>query len=101
MSREGMGEGSAPPSSSMIGRVINDYQVIEKLAEGGMGAVYLARHRLLVNTKKVVKILRPSMRGIQCCGNASNTKRSPFPDSSTIASLELMDSALSMMDSSI
>ena len=54
-----MGEGSAPPSSSMIGRVINDYQVIEKLAEGGMGAVYLARHRLLVNTKKVVKILLP------------------------------------------
>lgn len=43
----------------MIGRVINDYEVVEKLAEGGMGVVYLARHRLLRNAKKVIKILLP------------------------------------------
>jgi serine/threonine protein kinase len=43
----------------MIGRMILDYQIIAKLAEGGMGAVYVARHQHLEDTKKVIKVLLP------------------------------------------
>lgn len=37
------------------------YEVLEKLAEGGMGAVYRARHRLL-DEIRVVKTVRPQYR---------------------------------------
>ena len=43
----------------MIGRTIHEFQVEKKLAEGGMGAVYLARHRLMPSTLKVIKVLLP------------------------------------------
>jgi serine/threonine protein kinase len=44
---------------SMIGRMVYDYQIVKKLAEGGMGAVYLAQHSQLVETRKVIKVLLP------------------------------------------
>jgi serine/threonine-protein kinase len=48
--------------AGMIGRVLNEqYQIEEFIAEGGMGAVYKARHTLL-GDKVAIKILPPEMR---------------------------------------
>jgi serine/threonine protein kinase len=44
----------------MIGQRIRGYVIRQKLAEGGMGAVYVATHERLENTRKVIKILLPS-----------------------------------------
>ena len=49
----------SPAPDPMIGRTIHEFQVEKKLAEGGMGAVYLARHRLIPSALKVIKILLP------------------------------------------
>ena len=38
-------------------RVDPKYQVVRKLREGGMGAIYLVRHRLL-DELRVIKVLR-------------------------------------------
>ncbi len=48
-----------PDPDPMIGRTIHEFKLVTKLAEGGMGAVYLARHVLLPNTHKVFKLLLP------------------------------------------
>jgi serine/threonine-protein kinase len=48
-----------PDPDPMIGQTIHEFQIEKKLAEGGMGAVYLARHRLMTNTAKVIKVLLP------------------------------------------
>lgn len=45
-------------SDPMLGREIGNYVVSAKIAEGGMGAVYLARHRTLL-TRKVIKTILP------------------------------------------
>jgi serine/threonine-protein kinase len=47
----------------MVGRVIDGkYQVEGFIAQGGMGAVYRARH-ILLGDQVVIKTLRPEMRG--------------------------------------
>ena len=43
----------------MIGREILEFRVERLLAQGGMGAVYLARHVRLPGTLKVIKVLLP------------------------------------------
>ncbi|HWO23686.1 MAG TPA: protein kinase [Kofleriaceae bacterium] len=43
----------------MIGQTVHEFRIEKKLAEGGMGAVYLARHRLMTSTLKVIKVLLP------------------------------------------
>ncbi len=45
---------------SLVGQVISGCEILEKTAEGGMGAVYRARHRAL-NRIVCVKILSPSL----------------------------------------
>ncbi|HYJ47844.1 MAG TPA: serine/threonine-protein kinase, partial [Pyrinomonadaceae bacterium] len=48
--------------AEMIGRVLDgQYQIEEFIAEGGMGAVYRARHTLL-GDKVAIKLLPPEMR---------------------------------------
>ncbi len=42
--------------------ILRSYDVVAKLREGGMGAIYRVRHRLL-EQERVVKILRPHMAG--------------------------------------
>ena len=46
--------------NSLIGQVISGCEILEKTAEGGMGAVYRARHRAL-NRIVCVKILSPGL----------------------------------------
>ncbi len=45
---------------SLVGQVISGCEILEKTAEGGMGAVYRARHRAL-NRIVCVKILSPAL----------------------------------------
>lgn len=47
---------SARPLQALEGK----YEIIDKMSEGGMGAVYKVRHRLLDETR-VVKVLRPGL----------------------------------------
>ncbi|HWO27151.1 MAG TPA: hypothetical protein VNO30_50825, partial [Kofleriaceae bacterium] len=46
------------PNDPAIGRVIGSYQILRKLGEGGMGAVYLAQHTLL-GRRAALKMLLP------------------------------------------
>ena len=48
-----------PVPDPWIGQRIDRYVIRRQLAEGGMGAVYLATHETLENTRKVIKILLP------------------------------------------
>lgn len=49
----------SPVFDRMIGQTLHEFRIEKKLAEGGMGAVYLARHRLMTSTLKVIKVLLP------------------------------------------
>lgn len=43
----------------LIGLTFYDYRVEKKLAQGGMGAVYLLCHKLLPDIRKVLKVILP------------------------------------------
>jgi serine/threonine protein kinase len=46
--------------SSSPGAIEGKYEVIAKIREGGMGAIYKVRHRLL-NEMRVIKVMRPEV----------------------------------------
>jgi eukaryotic-like serine/threonine-protein kinase len=48
----------------MIGRVVNNYEIQSLLGEGGMGAVYLARHPV-IGRMAAIKVLRAELTGNQ------------------------------------
>ncbi|MCU0290627.1 MAG: protein kinase [Thermoanaerobaculaceae bacterium] len=47
---------------STIDHIEGKYEILEKIKEGGMGAIYKVRHRLL-DEIRVIKILRPQVEG--------------------------------------
>lgn len=54
---------SQAPQSAWIGRVIDDrYEVVEKLGEGGMGAVFVAEH-LKLHKRVALKVILPQFAG--------------------------------------
>jgi len=48
----------------MLGRSLGNYHVVSKIGEGGMGAVYLARHMTL-GRPAAIKVLHPSLSSDQ------------------------------------
>src|ERR1043165_324278 len=44
----------------VVGVVIGNYQLVRKLGEGGMGAVYLGQHQLL-GRRAAIKVLLPEL----------------------------------------
>jgi serine/threonine-protein kinase len=48
------------PMSGSSGPIEGKYEVIAKIREGGMGAIYKVRHRLL-NELRVIKVMRPEV----------------------------------------
>lgn len=52
----------------MIGQKINNYEIVSQIGEGGMGAVYMARHPFL-DRKVAIKVLRPSLASDQTLVN--------------------------------
>jgi serine/threonine protein kinase len=44
-------------SDPLVGRMVYDYLIERRLAQGGMGAVYLCRHKELPNLRKVLKVI--------------------------------------------
>lgn len=47
-------------TQSMIGRVVGNYQIVDRLGEGGMGSVYRAVDRML-DREIAIKVLRPDL----------------------------------------
>src|SRR5688572_29330763 len=48
------------PPGSMLGQTIGNYRVVEKLSEGGMGAVYRVEHAL-IGKPAAIKVLLPEL----------------------------------------
>jgi serine/threonine-protein kinase len=48
----------------LLGQRVGEFLVERLLASGGMGAVYLLRHALLPNTKKVLKVILPEFASV-------------------------------------
>lgn len=44
-------------SDPLVGRMFHDYRIEEQIAEGGMGVVYVCRHRELPHLRKVLKVI--------------------------------------------
>jgi serine/threonine protein kinase len=53
-------EASRESGRSLLGAVIGNYQIVRKLGEGGMGAVYLGQHQLL-GRRAAIKVLLPAL----------------------------------------
>ncbi len=66
--REQCAEPAAPLRGGRVAtpleRLQGKYEILQKLNEGGMGAVYKVRHRLL-DEIRVVKVVRPQLEGQQ------------------------------------
>ncbi|MFW6050573.1 MAG: serine/threonine-protein kinase [Myxococcota bacterium] len=55
--------GGATDATNWIGRVVDDrYEVVEKLGEGGMGAVFVAEH-LKLHKRVALKVILPDFAG--------------------------------------
>ena len=46
-----------------VGSTLGPYKIVEKIAEGGMGVVYVAEQREPVRRKVALKVIRPGMAG--------------------------------------
>jgi serine/threonine-protein kinase len=55
-------------------REVGGYELVERLSEGGMGEVWIARHRML-DRPAAVKLIRPELLGRDSCRRASAIKR--------------------------
>src|SRR5688572_29854270 len=44
-------------SDPLVGRTFHDYRIEEQIAQGGMGAVYVCRHKELPHLRKVLKVI--------------------------------------------
>ncbi len=52
---------SKSPTADLVGQIVADrYNIIKKLGEGGMGAVYLGEH-VKMGRKSAIKVMNPSM----------------------------------------
>ena len=50
-----------PPAAERPGTIIGRYKLLEEIAEGGMGVVYMAEQREPVRRKVALKIIKPGM----------------------------------------
>src|SRR5262245_46121049 len=57
----GPGAIGTAPDIAVIGQRVGPYQLLEKLGEGGFGAVYLAEQREPVQRKVALKVIKPGM----------------------------------------
>ena len=51
------------PSPERVGSKLGPYKILEKIAEGGMGVVYVAEQTQPVRRKVALKVIRPGMAG--------------------------------------
>lgn len=59
--KEHRGNESDGQSGKGVAKVIDNYELQERLGSGGMGEVFLARHRRFRNRRFAVKLLKPSL----------------------------------------
>jgi eukaryotic-like serine/threonine-protein kinase len=50
----------SPPGSVVLGERVHNYEIVSKIGEGGMGAVYLASHQFF-ERKAALKVLHPQL----------------------------------------